>query len=89
MAQIKIDKGIPIPERRTHTKFPFADMEIGDSFFVPAKQTKMSTLAARVSVARKRHAPRSFLLAKVTEKKIEGTRVWRIEDREPDGAETK
>jgi len=30
---IKIDKGVPVPLNR-RTKYPWADMEVGDSFFV-------------------------------------------------------
>lgn len=29
---IKIEKGVPIPDRRG--KYPWADMDVGDSFFV-------------------------------------------------------
>jgi len=31
---IKIEKGVPVPDRRGNNKYPWADMEVGDSFFV-------------------------------------------------------
>lgn len=40
---IKVDKGIPIPEKRTHYSiFPFHEMEKGDSFFVERGRFKKS-----------------------------------------------
>ena len=34
----EIDKDIIMPESKVQTKYPFAEMEIGDSFFVPSEE---------------------------------------------------
>ena len=37
--EIKIDKGIPLPEdTRSRSNYPFADMEVGDSIFIPLEE---------------------------------------------------
>ena len=38
--EMKIEKGIPIPVKRK--KYPFAEMEVGDSFFIEKKQSTVS-----------------------------------------------
>ena len=68
--EIKIEKGVPIPPRdRGHrsSKYPWATMEIGDSFFVP--KAKMGSSA---SIAGKRYQ-RKF----TTRPEGDGTRIWR------------
>jgi hypothetical protein len=42
---IEIENGIPIPDRgsvggKTHSKYPFSSMAVGDSFFLPVKPGK-------------------------------------------------
>lgn len=85
---IKIDKNIPIPDGRYTnggiTKYPFRDMEVGDSFFVPDEgktgkqwQQKLYMYAASI---RRHGMPELRITAKiVTENNISGVRVWRIE----------
>lgn len=48
MNQLPIDKNVPLPKR-----YPFADMQVGDSFLVPAHIKRQS-----VSVAAKRYGER-------------------------------
>lgn len=44
---IKIDKGVKMPETSTReSMYPFEDMEIGDSFFVPEKNSNQLTNSA-------------------------------------------
>lgn len=69
--EIKIDKGIPAPDR-SRAKYPLAAMELGDSFFVPGKT------AALVGASFARHAPKKFAARGVTENGVKGVRVWRI-----------
>jgi hypothetical protein len=38
----KIEKGIPLPE----SKYPFAEMEVGDSFFVPCESKEARRVQA-------------------------------------------
>lgn len=74
MNQIKIDKGVPIPTSRwsgAKRKYPFPDMEIGDSFFTDTKQeTVGSSVATYAKFNNKKFTTRS---------ENGGTRVWRIE----------
>lgn len=73
MNQIKIDKGIPVPTSRwgRARKYPFGDLEIGDSFFT---DTKQETVGSSVAIYAK------FNKKKLTTRSENGgTRVWRIE----------
>lgn len=73
MAQIKIDKGVPIPAARWSTgkrKYPFPDMEIGDSFFTESSQ---DTVGSSVTIY-SRFNNKKF----TTRSENGGTRVWRI-----------
>lgn len=73
-----IEKGIAIPNKRTRrSKYPFDEMELGDSFFVPAKKTQkivvlrsnLLTLAKRADGSEKKFT---------TAIQIDGVRIWRI-----------
>lgn len=69
---IKIDKGIPAPASGRHLKYPFAMMEIGDSFFVP------TTTSSNILVCAYKHRPKRFTTRSVVENGVRGIRVWRI-----------
>ena len=78
--QFIVEKNIPIPERRV-AKFiyPFAEMEIGDSFLVPIlkedMKTKRSTITAAPTNGQKGTGH------KFTSRYLEaegGIRVWRF-----------
>lgn len=66
----KIETGIPIPA--TGLKYPFKDMKIGDSFFVPNKAIS----GARTSRCNfsKKHKEYKF----ITRNENDGIRVWRV-----------
>ena len=68
---IEITKGLPTPHRG-RTKYPFRDMELGDSFFAPG-----SSVIGIHGCAR-RHRPMRFTCRSVVENGIAGIRVWRI-----------
>jgi len=70
MASIKIDKNAPLPAPRV--KWPFHEMEVGDSFLIPAGQEKACRSSAWTYG--KKHGMK---FAVRTEKK--GVRIWRIE----------
>jgi hypothetical protein len=65
---IKIDKQIPIPNGRN--KYPFAEMEIGDSFFVA--NVRSSNIQLRY------YKPKQFTRRSVVKDGVQGVRVWRI-----------
>jgi hypothetical protein len=76
---IEIEKGVPIPERRGNwTKYPWGNMEVGDSFFVKRSgkttlkllQNNLSTLSRRVG--------KSIGVKFKTSQEEKGVRVWRI-----------
>lgn len=72
---IEIEKGIPIPlyagQRGTAAKYPWKDMNVGDSFFVEGADTKqMSSAVYGVS----KRTGFKFACRSVDG----GTRVWRI-----------
>ena len=69
---IVITKGLPAPRGR-RAKYPFRDMEIGDSFFAPG-----SSVIGIHGCAR-RHRPMRFTCRSVVEDGVSGIRVWRIE----------
>ena len=67
---IKIDQNVPIPARENR-KYPFKQMEIGESFFVPGKiSSDLSTAIYR---------PKKFTFRTTIESGVKGVRVWRIE----------
>lgn len=73
---MKIEKGIPFPEndgRGQRAKYPWSEMEVGDSIFVA---TDLELLHGSVSAARGyayRHGK------KVTASAVDGgVRIWRI-----------
>lgn len=67
-----IDKSIEIPEPYKQTKYPWADMGIGDSFF-----TNSIKLISMVPHAHKtgQRLGKKFVCRKVEN----GVRVWRVE----------
>ena len=78
---IKIDKSIPIPIKVTSLKYPFADMQIGDSFFVALEKkhkTKRSMASSIHGCAKKmQKVIKDF---KITIRSVEGgVRCWRVQ----------
>ena len=72
----EIEKNVPLREKNVRWKYPFDEMEVGDSFFVENKDTtQMSALCKR---AGKRLGAR-FVTAKARKDNAEGVRVWRME----------
>jgi hypothetical protein len=64
---IQIEKGVPMPARN---KYPFAEMAVGDSFFVAGRSA--TEICGNISNARKK------LGFKFTTRTVEGgVRVWR------------
>ena len=77
MTEIRLDHNIPLPRRRgAHRIYPFAEMRVGDSFFVPHKGQKR--LAAQLVSGARSQGIRASART-VTENGVEGVRCWRIE----------
>ena len=82
MSEFKIEKGIPLaPKRRPSksTKYPWAEMEVGDSFFVPAEanvtRRALSDRVQRSAAYAKKTLGRKFKLRSDET----GVRIWRTE----------
>lgn len=68
----EIQKGIPVTETRgTPRRYPWGEMEVGDSFFVPGMTT--SNFGGRRTDAERRHG-----IKIATRKEGDGVRVWRV-----------
>lgn len=74
-SDLKIERGIPVPERRKR-KYPFEDMQPGDSFEVPLNGDTLFRTRSRIqgSMAHFRTKGWSF----TTRKTDTGIRVWRL-----------
>lgn len=71
----KIDRNVPLPPARATDIGILATarkLEVGDSFFVPGKDSQ--ALHSRVH----RLKPRKFSVRTETLKGVKGTRVWRV-----------
>lgn len=69
MNDIKVDKNIPIPTSK-YTKYPYGEMEVGDSFFVKIEREKIYSSSSQYG---KRHNAKFSV-----RKEADGYRVWRI-----------
>lgn len=73
--EIKIEKGVPIPERKTSkSKYPFSEMQVGYSFFV--EDYKPSSLYQIAMIWRKQALVQWRFKAI---KEGDGCRIWRVE----------
>jgi len=76
---MKIEKGHALPEKTPSSKYPFADMEIGDSFLAPAEQNESTvrSAAARFEKA----TGKRFIFEKRDQTKHgeTGLRCWRVD----------
>lgn len=75
MSEYKIEKGVPTPHK-TDRVYPFSQMEIGDSFFIPNLSTSDGRYQSVSSAGRgqfKRHNKKFSMRSENG-----GVRVWRI-----------
>lgn len=70
MSNYKIEKNIPVPDRGRRARYPFSQMEVGDSVLI-ADIDRSSQLASYWQHLR----PKRFVSRKVDG----GIRVWRLE----------
>lgn len=73
MNNYKIEKNIPITQRKGTIKYPFREMKIGDSFSFPKE--KRNSVANSISLL-KRFENLWFQISKISETEC---RVWRVE----------
>jgi hypothetical protein len=68
--KIEIQDGVPIPDKRHVTIYPFRDIEVGQSFLLPAGYQHSS-----IYYQNKRLYPKKFTARRLDDGCI---RVWRI-----------
>ena len=77
---MKIDKGLELPDKQSggrETKYPYKELEVGDSYLVKLKKYSKSKHAS-ISSAAAQWVKRNELDWKFTVRKVdEGIRVWR------------
>ncbi len=74
----EVEKGVPMPKpvrAGRQTKYPWKELAVGDSFFVPADAVKPQSARGAVRTANRIYADRRFATRTVEG----GIRVWRIE----------
>ena len=81
---VQIDKNIPVPAETEvwgNTRYPWLEMDIGDSFFQAPhgsedqKACRTRMVGARTN--RRREHGEDYVIACVTENGIDGVRVWK------------
>lgn len=75
---IKIEKGIPVPDNvnsKRSKRYPFDDMEIGDSFFIECSDQDKRRIGVNIISNAGRRKPKRFTTLSVDG----GMRCWRIE----------
>jgi hypothetical protein len=71
---IAIERNVPLPPKM-ECKYPFRDLEVGDSFFVVVGQHEtFEKVRARLMSSMRRQRPRQFTMRTIGD----GVRVWRI-----------
>lgn len=79
----KVEKNVAIPPQvagRGCSKYPFREMKVGDSFFVPSESQEMS---AKITSTLHGVASNIFGKGGITTRRVEekgqlGVRVWRV-----------
>lgn len=88
MSEYKIEKNVPMPEihsgKGIFRKYPFRDMKVGDSFFVPKTALSDGSNSVRYAASyfKIRHPGYDFTVRKV--ENPDGWRIWRtpVEEKE-------
>ena len=90
MGDYKIDSGVPIPAdfRQTGLKYPFDEMNVGDSFYISprSEEETVKQLSNRIAQARQAYQKRMgkrreevrFTQRMWTEDEVAGYRIWRV-----------
>lgn len=87
MSDFQVEKDVPIPEGRQgrESKYPFREMEVGDSFLVAPEVDELLGEQEDFAKVRGRVSNVAYKYGKEHDKKFtvrqveEGIRVWRVE----------
>jgi len=84
MTGIRVDKNVPAPDKKETsgaTKYPWAQMEVGDSFFQSPRehedQQRCRNRLASLAYNRRVHQ-QEYRVYKVIEDGVPGARIWRV-----------
>ena len=69
MINLEVEKSVPLPEAKK--RYPYASMDIGDSFFVDAGKLQVVCNANY-------RASKRLGMQFIARKEVEGVRVWRV-----------
>jgi len=72
---ITIEKGIPLPPPTHVSKYPWSQMQPGDSFFVPNGPKSLFGTCSK----RTKDGPHKYTARYVQVRGVKGVRVWRTE----------
>jgi hypothetical protein len=76
---IQIEKGVPVPPNSRHGgagRYPFSEMQVGDSFFLAGGTAKRIGSAAYCYA--EKHNPTAKFLVRTIKTEPAGARCWRI-----------
>ena len=81
---MQIEANIPVPAeyvdgRHTKRKYPFHDMQVGDSFFVPASVQRSKIVRNAAEWHANRYGKRMIVRVETDPTGVDGCRVWRTE----------
>lgn len=71
-----IEKNVPMPKGRTTAKYPYAQMEVGDSFLIPCSGDAVATVLKRMKTSKFVAGKRLGIKLSVATDNG-GVRVWR------------
>ncbi len=71
--QFTIEKNVPLTPTPTRTKYPFSEMEVGDSFHISTKRQFYAAVASSANYA-KSHSWCKF----ASRREGDGGRIWRV-----------
>lgn len=77
--EIQIETGVPVPvsSRASGAKYPFGQLSVGQSFFVPG--VKRPAFSSRAHNFAKKQSPQwKFKVSAAEKDGVAGMRVWRI-----------
>ena len=72
---MKVEKGVEMPKRKRESKYPWAKLKVGDSFYVESANVTSNGMYSCVSTYNKKVKKPIKISVR---KEGEGIRVWRI-----------
>ena len=84
MTKYQVDSGVAVPRALKGSKYPWAEMEVGDSFFVPngtgrgGRDTGNNACVSGRAWLRRNGLSKTFNFAqrKTVESGVKGARIW-------------